>query len=114
MIGDKAFKNCNYLQVTQPMEHSIVRNWKDMKLLWDYTFDEKLHVDTCLCKVLLTEPPINLKVNLQQMAQVMLEEYGVEGMYVSPALSTTHVGGKYARGHAGCSRLTCKVRPPPP
>ena len=114
MIGDEAFENRNYLQVTQPMEHGIVRNWEDMKLLWDYTFDEKLRVDTRGRKVLLTEPPMNPKVNLQRMAQVMFEEYGAEGVYVSPALSTTHVGGKYARGHAGCSRLTRKVRPPPP
>ena len=57
MIGDEAAENRNYLQVTQPMEHGIVRNWEDMKLLWDYTFDEKLRVDTNGRKVLLTEHP---------------------------------------------------------
>ncbi|KAI6114446.1 hypothetical protein F5141DRAFT_1002499, partial [Pisolithus sp. B1] len=46
----------NYLQVTQPMEHGIMRNWEDMKHLWDYTFDVKLKVDLCGHKVLLTEP----------------------------------------------------------
>nr|VWO99576.1 Histidine kinase (EC [Ganoderma boninense] len=44
MIGDEAAENRNFLQATQPMEHRIVRNWEDMKLLWDYTFDEKLWV----------------------------------------------------------------------
>jgi actin-related protein len=37
IIGDEAAALRNYLQVTPPMEHGIVRNWEDMKYLWDYT-----------------------------------------------------------------------------
>ncbi|KAG2046150.1 Actin/actin-like protein, partial [Suillus hirtellus] len=65
MVGNEVAKTRNYLQVTQPMEHGIVHNWKDMKHLWDYTFDEKLKVDLHGHKVLLTEPPMNPKVNRQ-------------------------------------------------
>ncbi|KAG9313217.1 actin-domain-containing protein [Chiua virens] len=83
MIGDEAAENRNYLQVTQPMEHGIVRNWEDMKHLWDYTFDEKLKVDPRGRKVLLTEPPMNPKANRQRMVQVMFEEYGFQGVYVA-------------------------------
>jgi len=83
MIGDEAAENRNFLQVTQPMEHGIVRNWEDMKHLWDYTFDEKLKVDPRGRKVLLTEPPMNPKVNRQRMCQVMFEEYGFDGVYVA-------------------------------
>ncbi|KAI6024045.1 actin-related protein 2 isoform b, partial [Pisolithus microcarpus] len=75
--------NRNYLQVTQPMGHGIVCNWEDMKHLWDYTFDAKLKVDPRRRKVLLTEPPTNLKANRQQMVQVMFEEYGFQGVYVA-------------------------------
>ena len=83
MIGDEAAENRNFLQVTQPMEHGIVKNWEDMKLLWDYTFDEKLKVDPRGRKVLLTEPPMNPKVNRQRMCQVMFEDYGFDGVYVA-------------------------------
>lgn len=83
MFGDEAAENRNYLQVTQPMEHGIIRNWDDMKLLWNYTFDEKLQVNTQGRKVLLTEPPMNPKVNRQRMCQVMIEEYGFGGVYVA-------------------------------
>jgi actin-related protein 2 len=83
MVGDEAAANRNYLQVTQPMEHGIVRNWEDMKHLWDYTFDEKLKVDVAGRKVLLTEPPMNPKGNRQRMCQVMFEEYGFGGVYVA-------------------------------
>jgi actin-related protein 2 len=83
MIGDEAASNRNYLQVTQPMEHGIVRNWEDMKHLWDYTFYEKMRVDPRGRKVLLTEPPMNPKANRQKMCQVMFEEYGFGGVYVA-------------------------------
>lgn len=83
MVGDEAADNRNYLQVTQPMEHGIVRDWDDMKHLWDYTFSEKLRIDPAGRKVLLTEPPMNPKVNRQRMCQVMFEEYGFGGVYVA-------------------------------
>lgn len=83
MIGDEAEENRNFLQVTQPMEHGIVKNWEDMRLLWNYTFDEKLKVDPRGRKVLLTEPPMNPKVNRQKMCQVMFEEYGFDGVYIA-------------------------------
>jgi len=83
MIGDEAAENRNYLQVTQPMEHGIVKNWEDMKHLWDYTFSEKLKINPEGRKVLLTEPPMNPKANRQKMCQVMFEEYGFQGVYVA-------------------------------
>jgi actin-related protein len=96
MVGDEAAENRNYLQVTQPMEHGIVRNWEDMKHLWDYTFTEKLRVDTTGRKVLLTEPPMNPKQNRIRMCQVMFEEYGFEGVYVAiQAVLTLYAQGMY-------------------
>lgn len=96
MIGDEAAANRNYLQVTQPMEHGIVRNWEDMKHLWDYTFDEKLKLDPKGRKVLLTEPPMNPKVNRQRMCQVMFEDYGFGGVYVAiQAVLTLYAQGAW-------------------
>ena len=96
MVGDEAAENRNYLQVTQPMEHGIVRNWEDMKHLWDYTFDEKLRVDPRGRKVLLTEPPMNPKQNRVKMCQVMFEDYGFDGVYVAiQAVLTLYAQGMY-------------------
>lgn len=83
MVGDEAAENRSFLQMTQPMEHGIVKNWEDMRHLWNYTFNEKLQVDTQGAKVLLTEPPMNPKVNRQRMAEIMFEEYGFGGIYVA-------------------------------
>ena len=96
MIGDEAAKNRNYLQVIQPMEHDIARNWEDMKHLWDYTLYEKLQVDPLRRKVLLTEPLMNPKANRQRMVQVMFEEYGFENVYVAiQAVLTLYAQGAW-------------------
>jgi len=83
MVGDLASEYRNYLQITQPLEHGIVRNWEDMRHLWDYTFDEKLKVRTEGRKILLTEPPMNPTKNREKMCEIMFEEYKFGGVYVA-------------------------------
>ena len=95
MIGDEAEQNRSYLQMSQPLEHGVVKNWDDMKHLWDYTFNEKLKVDTHGAKILLTEPPMNPKANRQKMCEVMFEEYGFGGVYVAiQAVLTLYAQGE--------------------
>ena len=65
------------------MENGIVKRWDDMQHLWDYTFHEKLKVDTTGRKILLTEPPMNPLKNREQMCEVMFERYNFGGVYVS-------------------------------
>lgn len=95
MIGDEAAENRSFLQMSHPMEHGIVKNWGDMEHLWDYTFYDKLKVDTRGRKVLLTEPPMNPKANRQKMAEVMFERYQFGGVYVAiQAVLTLYAQGK--------------------
>lgn len=51
MVGDEASQLRSMLEVNYPMENGIVRNWDDMLHVWDYTFNEKLKVNTKECKV---------------------------------------------------------------
>lgn len=95
MIGDEAAENRSYLQVTHPMEHGVIKNWDDMRHLWDYTFNEKMGVDPRGKKILLTEPPMNPKANRQKMCEVMFEEYGFGGVYVAiQAVLTLYAQGE--------------------
>ncbi|KAI9229452.1 MAG: Actin/actin-like protein [Piptocephalis tieghemiana] len=82
-VGDEAASLRSILQMSYPMENGIIKNWEDMRHVWDYTFQERLGVDPSQCKVLLTEPPMNPKANREKMAQVMFEEYGFQGVYVA-------------------------------
>jgi len=60
-----------------------VKRWDDMKHLWDYTFQEKMNIDTTGRKILLTEPPLNPLKNREEMCNVMFEKYSFGGVYVA-------------------------------
>jgi actin-related protein 2 len=82
MVGDEASAARSMLQITYPMENGIIRNWEDMQYLWDYTFD-RLKISPSDCKILLTEPVMNPKVNREKMVQTMFEKYGFAGVNVA-------------------------------
>ena len=50
-VGDEASQLRSMLEVNYPMENGIVRNWDDMKHIWDFTFNEKFKVDPKRSKV---------------------------------------------------------------
>jgi len=76
MVGDEAAQVREFLECTYPLENGIVRNWTDMKVLWDYTFKECLKIKPAEHKILLTEPPANPFENRKKMYQHMFETYG--------------------------------------
>ncbi|KAF3852676.1 hypothetical protein F7725_006031 [Dissostichus mawsoni] len=84
MVGDEASELRSMLEVNYPMDNGIVRNWDDMKHLWDYTFGpEKLNINSRECKILLTEPPMNPTKNREKIIEVMFETYQFEGVYIA-------------------------------
>lgn len=83
MIGDEASENRTFLQLSTPLEHGIIRNWDDMKLIWNYTFSEKLRVDPRGRSILLTEAPMNPIKNREKMCEIMFEDYGFQRVYVA-------------------------------
>ncbi|KAG0369498.1 actin family [Gamsiella multidivaricata] len=83
MVGDEAAELRSILQMSYPMENGIVKNWTDMRHLWDYTFNEKLKIDPRDTKIMLTEPVMNPKANREKMVETMLEGYGFQGVYVA-------------------------------
>lgn len=82
MVGDEASKLRSYLELSYPMENGIVRNWNDMEILWDHTFNEKLKIDPKESKIVLTEPPLNPVGNRKKMVEVMFEKYNFNACYV--------------------------------
>jgi len=84
VIGDEASELRQMLECSYPMDNGIVRNWDDMKHLYDYTFGPtKLNVDPTHAKILLTEPPLNPLKNRERMGELMFETYGFNAMHVA-------------------------------
>lgn len=54
-----------------------------MMVFRDYTFGEKLKIDTKDRKILLTEPPMNPLSNREKMCEVMIEKYGFYGVSIA-------------------------------
>jgi len=83
MVGDEASKLRTMLQITYPLDNGIIRNWDDMQYIWDYTFYDKLKVNTKECKIMLTEAPMNPVQNRKKMIEVMFEKYGFKSCYIA-------------------------------
>jgi actin-related protein len=82
-IGDEAQKMRGVLNLSYPIESGIVTNWDDMEKVWSYCFNNELRMDPSEHKVLLTEAPMNPKVNREKMTSLMFETFNVQGLYVS-------------------------------
>lgn len=83
MIGNEAANIRQFLECSYPMENGMVRNWFDMKLLWDYTFFDCLQINPSEHRILLSEPPSNSLINRKKMYEHMFETYGFESTMVS-------------------------------
>src|SRR5689334_20445467 len=95
-IGEEAQANRELLSIKYPIQRGIVTNWDDMEKIWYHTFYNQLQVapeDHC---VLLTDPPLNPKLNRENMTEIMFEKFGAKGVFISaPAVLSMQAMGRH-------------------
>ena len=74
-IGDEAQQKRGVLNISNPIESGIVTSFDLMEKVWEYCFSWELRVDPSLHRVMLTEAPLNPKVNREKMTQLMFEGF---------------------------------------
>jgi len=95
-VGNEAQEHREMLNLQSPIQGGFVTDWDAMEKLWEYTFDKELQIspEANNMPVLLTDAPLNPKVNRERMAQIMFETFKVPGFYIA----TQAVLSLYASG----------------
>ena len=117
--GDETQNKRGVLTVKYSVTHDFVTNWDDMGELWHHIFYHELWVVLEEHPIVLTDAPVNSKINREYMTQIMFEMFNMPAMYVAiqAVLSlrfVTHVGlrdGLWRRCAAHCSHLRGVAKP---
>ena len=80
-VGNEAV-NIIKMNPKYPIKDKIVTSWDDVEQIWHHAYKE-LRVSPEEHAVLLTDAPMNPRVNREKMTLIMFEKFQVPAMYVS-------------------------------
>ena len=85
-LGDEAAAHRNILDIQNPVENGVVKDWEGLQKLWAYALGNKLGLSDGNFKnhkIMLTEAPLNPVKNRQQMLETVFEGFGFGHAHVA-------------------------------
>ena len=74
-VGQEAQAKRGILALKYPIEHGIVGDWDAMEKIWSHTYNNELRVKSQEHNALLTEAPLNPKLNREKMTTIFFETF---------------------------------------
>jgi len=94
-IGNEVREKKNILKVDVPIVKGIIKDWEDMRKIWQYSIREGAQTSPEEQEILLTEPPLNPKKNREDLTQIMFEEFNVPSLYLGiQAVMSLYASGR--------------------
>ncbi|KAK8844483.1 Actin- protein 2 [Tritrichomonas musculus] len=84
MICDEITPVRQYLDLTFPVEHGVIKNWDDETLVLDYLFKQKFKINNEEHPVLITEAPMNPIENRKKLFEVFFETFNFPAVQMAP------------------------------
>ena len=75
--GAEARRIMNVMNVSYPIKNGEVISWDLMESVWEYCFSDELCVEPSEHKVMITEVPLNPRLNREKMTELMFETFNV-------------------------------------
>ena len=79
--------------MSYPIDHGIITKWDDMEKIWHHTYYNgiiykfhysiELRVSPDEHPVMMTEAPLNPKLNREKMMEIMFEKFSVPSFYLA-------------------------------
>ena len=65
-----------------PIVHGIIKDFDKMEKIWEYVFDNELHVKPEEKMVLMSDAPMAPKINREKICQIMFEKFNIQGLFI--------------------------------